>query len=1014
MSYRRNEKAEEELALAIKKALAQDESAPKQKHVRSTILYTWDVQGPGSFFTAIKSFPLLGDEVVSFKALIVFHKVVRQGHPLALKEGIANKSWLDQLTRQVSSFAGSNYSALIRGYSEYLKAKLEFHARYPAFSGTFDYEEYVSLRGVDDPDEGFETIHDLLQLLGKLDSFQKLLFSNLRAVGNNEARISALVPLVEESHGLYQFVVSMMSAMHQIIGSVEVLAPLRQKFNQSHYQLLQFYEDCNGLRYLTSLIAIPKLSHDAPDFLGQGQPTKQPKKRSDDESKRMLKQQEDEFRRMQEQELEMQRLEEERLMEERRKMEMEAQRRSEFEMMQRQEQERFRLQQQQQEQQLYQSRLMDATSQLEYLRNQHLQDRSLLEQYNMKVQQLEQQLSHLSMQSQQTLSKDDQIKRLEQEIEQWKQKYDALAKLYAQLRKEHLDLLQKYKQFKDQGTKQTDDARKIVDQSKQELQKKQDELMQVILERNRLQDNTDRIRLQYEQELQRLKLEIEQSKQALTEISSSKGAEVQSLVSRFTAEQAHLESLMQQKLQEISRLQSQISELVAKSEVEKRMHQEEQSVLQASLDQALLVLADYQKETNQGMGQRDVRITELENAHKQLLNQMMDNVLDTCVKQVQDALFVFESPQESSQKPSAQFVLSLIEKAQQSCSEFSNSFVKLVQGGDPKDAISYSSQLAQSVGQLLTLGKEAYLLAQEDEEADEIASGLRDGGLATIDFFNQVKSTTLMFVEFQKRPEHVINYTRQTQHQIQKVSPLLEKLVQSKSHLEGDLSQLVEREMYNAAKAIEEATLRLQVLISQPRQINVHTAILQAAMALMTSISHLIQCATASQQEIVNQGKHTTPAAFYKKNNKWTDGLISAAQAVASCTTLLVETADGLVQGTSSWEQLVVAAQEVSVATTQLVAASRVKAVQYSKTQDRLESAAQSVREAVKLLVKAAKDAAKLQSESLAREQVQSMSKHEAKVKEMEQQVKILQLEKELQTARYQLGEMRKQGYHAE
>ena len=98
---------------------------------------------------------------------------------------------------------------------EYLRHKLDFHSRYPAFSGTFDYEEYVSLRGVDDPDEGYENIHDLLELLGKLDAFQKIVFGNLRAVGNNEARISALVPLVEESYGLYQFVISMMTAMHQ-------------------------------------------------------------------------------------------------------------------------------------------------------------------------------------------------------------------------------------------------------------------------------------------------------------------------------------------------------------------------------------------------------------------------------------------------------------------------------------------------------------------------------------------------------------------------------------------------------------------------------------------------------------------------------------------------------------------------------------------------------------------------------------------------------------------------------
>lgn len=82
------------------------------------------------------------------------------------------------------------------------------------FTGTFDYEEYLTLRGVEDPNEGYETIDDLINLLGNLDTFQKLIFGSLQGYGGNECRIAALVPLVEESHGIYQFLVSMMTAMH--------------------------------------------------------------------------------------------------------------------------------------------------------------------------------------------------------------------------------------------------------------------------------------------------------------------------------------------------------------------------------------------------------------------------------------------------------------------------------------------------------------------------------------------------------------------------------------------------------------------------------------------------------------------------------------------------------------------------------------------------------------------------------------------------------------------------------
>lgn len=433
------------------------------------------------------------------------------------------------------------------------------------------------------------------------------------------------------------------------------------------------------------------------------------------------------------------------------------------------------------------------------------------------------------------------------------------------------------------------------------------------------------------------------------------------------------------------------------------------------MDQALLVLADYQQTSKSGMGERDVRINELEAKHRGLLYQMMDNVLSTCTTTVNEALFNFESPGEGT-KSSPEFILTLIEKTQHCCTELGASYTRLVNGGDPKDAITAASALAHSVGQLLQHSKDVNILATEQEDGELIEKFLRDGATSALEFFQNLGSQQLNIIESARKPDHIINLSRTSHHHIGKVLPLLEKLVQSKirGSLEADLGSVVAREMQNAAKAIEEATRRLGLLIAQRTELDVNSAILQSAYALTTAIANLIQCATASQLEIVQDGKASSTSAFYKKNNKWTDGLISAAQSVASATTYLVEIADGLVQGKNTWEQLVVAAQEVSVSTTQLVAASRVKAKLHSKTQDRLEAAAVAVREATKLLVKAAKDAAKVVAEHQAKTQVVSLSKHEAKVKEMEQQVKILELEKNLQTARYQLGEMRKQGYQAE
>ena len=229
-------------------------------------------------------------------------------------------------------------------------------------------------------------------------------------------------------------------------------------------------------------------------------------------------------------------------------------------------------------------------------------------------------------------------------------------------------------------------------------------------------------------------------------------------------------------------------------------------------------------------------------------------------------------------------------------------------------------------------------------------------------------------------------------------------------------------EMSSAAHAIEMATQRLQELMSRPKDssrfsavdLQVHDSILNAAMAITHAISRLIKAATESQQEIVAQGKgSSTMQQFYKRNNRWTEGLISAAKAVAFATNLLIESADGVLSGTHSLEQLIVASNEVAAATAQLVAASRVKANLMSKTQERLESAAKAVTEACKALVRQVKAVSARQTEEEDFD-YKNMAVLEFKKREMEQQVEILKLEKELGAARHRLGMMRRAGYHTD
>ncbi|KAI9068757.1 hypothetical protein FKP32DRAFT_1695094 [Trametes sanguinea] len=175
----------------------------------------------------------------------------------------------------------------------------------------------------------------------------------------------------------------------------------------------------------------------------------------------------------------------------------------------------------------------------------------------------------------------------------------------------------------------------------------------------------------------------------------------------------------------------------------------------------------------------------------------------------------------------------------------------------------------------------------------------------------------------------------------------------------------------------------------------------------LNAIARLIKAATESQQEIVAQGKgSSTTQQFYKRNNHWTEGLISTARSVAFATNLLIESADGVLSGTHTLEQLIVASNEVAAATAQLVATSRVKANLMSKTQERLELTAKAVTEAVKTST-----TRQMQEEDV---DYKGMAVLEFKRREMEQQVEILRPEKELGAARHRLGAMRRAGYHTD
>ncbi|THH33127.1 hypothetical protein EUX98_g1072 [Antrodiella citrinella] len=1041
------DKAEAELIVNIKKATNPEETSPKQKHVRKCIVYTWDYHSSISFWTGLRVQPILADEVQTFKALITVHKVLQEGHPVTIKEAHGQTGWLETCARAVGNESARGYGTLIRTYVQFILAKLRFHRLRPEFNGLFEYEEYITLKGIDDPNEGYETISDLMGLQDQIDSFQKMIFSHFRHSTNNECRISALVPLVKESWGIYRFITSMLRAMHRRTNDHDALEPLRQRFTAQHYALRKYYYECSNLKYLTSLINVPKLGADPPNLLDSGNApdlparpqtavvqtpppaTPTPDTAAISEQARLLKQYEDQ----------QAALLAAREAEERRRLELEDQQRREFEQRQAEQAERERLAQEQlMQQQMMQynnqaaAQMHDLERDLLAMRGQYERDQMMLEQYDRRVKALEGELSSVSSNvNSQMLSKDELIKQLQDQVTLWRNKYEALAKLYSQLRGEHLDMLSKFKQLQLKANS-TQEAVDRMERMERDLKSKNLELADMLRERDRARFDLDRQKSSHKEELDRLRREINFANERAEDASRSKSSEVTTVLAKYNRQMSELEDSLRAK-------QTQIEDLLTKldntsGEIERLRDEKDQeiAILQEGMDSTIQQLSETQQ--NQGITDEatNAQIDTLILDNRKKLNTIIDSILQACVTKVDEAIYELESPaQAGNMNSTPEYTLSMIEKAVNNATDFATVFNLYLGGdigGDHVEVIQGANELAQSLCEVLINTKGITRLIS-DEASEKLVAVAKNAGDVGLRLFLNLQSykLDLLASPSQKRDVAMRN-NGEVRNSLMKLSEAVDGLVPkggkagSIAKANGDIGDIVEQEMMGAAKAIEAATQRLQQLISRPRDANrfsavdiqVHDSILAAALAITNAIGRLIRAATESQQEIVAQGKgSSSDQQFYKRNNRWTEGLISAARSVAFATNLLIESADGVLSGTHSLEQLIVASNEVAAATAQLVAASRVKANLMSKTQERLELAAKAVTEACKALVRQVKA---ISAKQVTEEEVdyQGMAALEFKKREMEQQVQILRLEKDLGAARHRLGAMRRAGYHTD
>ena len=354
----------------------------------------------------------------------------------------------------------------------------------------------------------------------------------------------------------------------QATGDDEALEPLRGRYDTQHYRLLKFYYECSNLRYLTSLITVPKLPQEPPNLLAEDEekpalprrPTKEIETREEPaptppppaaapDPEPINEFWKNEQRRQQEEyDAQQRRLQDQWNQQQFQQQQAQQQAEREFEEQRRLQAEQQRLAQEQLMRDQYQAQTQGRMAELERenlnARAQYEQDQLMLEQYDRRMKDLENQLNQLNQNfSQQTSSKDDQIRALQEQVNTWRTKYEALAKLYSQLRHEHLELLQKYKsvQLKAASAQEAIDKREKLER---EIKTKNLELADMIRERDRALHEKDRVTGGNREEVEKLKRELRFALEKADSAERAKGTELSSMLSKYNREMADLEEAL--------------------------------------------------------------------------------------------------------------------------------------------------------------------------------------------------------------------------------------------------------------------------------------------------------------------------------------------------------------------------------------------------------------------------------------------------------------------------------------
>uniref|UniRef100_A0A8C6MUV3 Huntingtin-interacting protein 1 n=1 Tax=Mus spicilegus TaxID=10103 RepID=A0A8C6MUV3_MUSSI len=968
--------------VSVNKAINTQEVAVKEKHARTCILGTHHEKGAQTFWSVVNRLPLSSNAMLCWKFCHVFHKLLRDGHPNVLKDSLRYKNELSDMSRMWGHLS-EGYGQLCSIYLKLLRTRMEYHTKNPRFPGNLQMSDrQLDEAGESDVNNFFQLTVEMFDYLEcELNLFQTVFNSldmsrSVSVTTAGQCRLAPLIQVILDCSHLYDYTVKLLFKLHSCLPA-DTLQGHRDRFMEQFTKLKDLFQRSSNLQYFKRLIQIPQLPENPPNFLRASALSEHispvvviPAEVSSPDSEPVLEK--DDL------------------------MDMDASQQTLFDNKfddvfgSSLSSDPFNFNNQNgvnkdEKDHLIERLYREISGLTGQLDNMKIESQRAVLQLKGRVSELEAELAeqqHLGRQATDDCeflrTELDELKRqredtekaqrslteIERKAQANEQRYSKLKEKYSELVQNHADLLRKNAEV----TKQMSMAR----QAQVDLEREKKELADSFA---RVSDQAQRKTQEQQDVLENLKHELATSRQELQVLHSNLETSAQSeakwltQIAELEKEQGSLATVAAQREEELSALRDQLESTQIK------LAGAQESMCQQVKDQRKTLLAGIRK-----AAEREIQ---------EALSQLEEPTLISCAGSTDHLLSKVNS------------VSSCLEQLEKNRSQY------LACPEDISELLHSITLLAHLTGDTIIQGSATSLRAPP-EPADSLTEACRQYGRETLAYLSSLEEEGTM-------ENADVTALRNC---LSRVKTLGEELLPRGLDIkQEELGDLVDKEMAATSAAIEAATTRIEEILSKSRagdtgvKLEVNERILGSCTSLMQAIKVLIVASKDLQKEIVESGRGTaSPKEFYAKNSRWTEGLISASKAVGWGATIMVDAADLVVQGKGKFEELMVCSREIAASTAQLVAASKVKANKGSLNLTQLQQASRGVNQATAAVV-ASTISGKSQIEETDSMDFSSMTLTQIKRQEMDSQVRVLELENDLQKERQKLGELRKKHY---